>query len=247
MTFINHCNANRVSESHVAAVPAPDFTPTWHPFSHGEVVRAMDAAVDNIGVGVREREYSMNKKGTRVFSVWKLDVNGGGTGLTVGMRNSIDKSFGLGLCGGTDVFVCDNLAFSASYVAFKMHTAGLTIETLETFVQEAFATVIGSGRDMIAWQESLQDVWVPKQDYKALVFDMVDNGVFAGGQIQNYLTCLDEEKALRRGHVLDGTTSLYNMHGAATRLMRNWSLLRTSEATPKLAEVCDDYMMRRAA
>jgi hypothetical protein len=110
------------------------------------------------------------------------------------------------------------------------------------------AHVIDNGRALIDWQNSLQNVWVPQADYESLVYRMVKAGVFAGGQIDNYERCLEEEKALRRGHYLDGTTSLYNCHGAATRLMRSWNLLRVAEATPKLGQVCDDYIeMKRAA
>ena len=45
-----------------------------------------------------------------------------GVNLSVGIRNSIDKSFPIGFCCGERVFICDNLAFGASTVIAKKHT-----------------------------------------------------------------------------------------------------------------------------
>ena len=45
-----------------------------------------------------------------------------GVSLAVGIRNSTDKSFPLGFCGGSRVFVCDNLAFRADLLVKRKHT-----------------------------------------------------------------------------------------------------------------------------
>ena len=42
--------------------------------------------------------------------------------LAVGIRNSTDKSFPIGLVCGSRVFVCDNLAFSSEIVIARRHT-----------------------------------------------------------------------------------------------------------------------------
>ena len=42
--------------------------------------------------------------------------------LSVGVRNSIDKSFPIGFAAGSRVFVCDNLAFSAELLIKRRHT-----------------------------------------------------------------------------------------------------------------------------
>ena len=65
------------------------------------------------------------------------------------------------------------------------------------------------------------------------------------------MRCLDEERAeslkSAHGRRLDGTTSLYAVHGAATRLMRPWNMIRSAEATGKLNGICDNYLTARAA
>jgi hypothetical protein len=247
MSLSAHCDTTRVSEGTVMAIPSPPFTKTWHPMSHGAIVRSLSRSIKLLGVGVRGREFSVNKSGSRMFGTFHLDEGSRNTGFSVGFRNSTDKSMVLGFCAGTTVFVCDNMCFSGTYQAYRMHTGTLTDETLDAFVNDAVQKVVGDGQKMIEWQEGLANVYVPKDDYKVLAYDMIEEGVFASGQLGNYKRCLEEEKELRRGHALDCTTSLYNVHGAATRLMKGWNMLRTAEATPKLAQVCDDYLVRRAA
>src|SRR5205823_14100843 len=45
-----------------------------------------------------------------------------GVHLAVGVRNSLDKSFPLGFCAGSRVFVCDNLAFRSELLVNRKHT-----------------------------------------------------------------------------------------------------------------------------
>jgi hypothetical protein len=78
---------------------------------------------------------------------------------------------------------------------------------------------------------------------------MITKGAFSPDQLTKYVKCLDEEKAipLPGNGVLTGTTSLYAMHGAATRLMRGWNLLKVADSTKVLNSICDDYMIAKAA
>lgn len=240
--------ADFARETEVMAVPEPEFTSSWHPVSHRRVITALSRAVEDHGMGVESKNYSMNDAGTRMFGSWNLDVGNGQIGYVLGFRNAIDKSMKIGVCSGTNAFVCSNMMFSGDFIAFAMHTSGLTDDRLTELADEALRGAVDDMRRLHEWQKSLHEIYVPQADYKGLVYDMVTRNVFSGGQIKNYLTCLDEEKALRRGHSLDGVTNLYNIHGAATRLMRTWNLLRTSEATKNLNAVCDDYIeMKRVA
>ena len=62
-----------------------------------------------------------------------------GVTLAVGVRNSSDKSFPLGFCAGSRVFVCDNLAFRSELLVRRKHTR----HGNERF-REAIAQAVGS-------------------------------------------------------------------------------------------------------
>lgn len=48
----------------------------------------------------------------------------------LGIRNSHDKSFALGLVVGVNVLVCSNMAFGGETTIHRKHTSGIEIETL---------------------------------------------------------------------------------------------------------------------
>jgi hypothetical protein len=245
--LLAHCDTRRVDENAVLAVPSPDFTKSWRPVSHGQVIQTLEAACQYHGIAVRSREYSMSANGAKMFGVWELDITVDGTAFSLGVRNSIDKSFGIGITAGTKVFVCDNLCFSGDYIRFRKHTAGLDMDELTEIANEAVTGAVVKMERLYNWQDSLHNVFVPAPERKALVYDMVIGGVFSGGKIPAYLSALDDELAINHGRALDGAHNLYAMHGAATRLMRDWSLIKVAKATTALNAVCDQYLIDRAA
>ncbi len=60
-----------------------------------------------------------------MFGVWGIQNGSIGEsdyGLTIGIRNSHDKRFPVGMVVGSHVFVCDNLCFSGSIKLTAKHT-----------------------------------------------------------------------------------------------------------------------------
>lgn len=245
--LLAHTDTKRVPEEKVLAVPAGEYTKTFHPVAHSEVIGSLEKACDNYNVKILNREYSMNQKQTKMFGVWNLDIGNGGIGYSLGLRNAIDKTMAVGICSGTCVFVCDNLCFSGDFIAFRKHTSGLTIEELTMLADNALGDAIIEMEKMHDWHETLNEIWVPEQDRKGLVYDMIDRGVMNGGKFDKYHTALAEEMEIRRGRMLDGTHSLFNMHGAVTRMLRGDNLLSLSKRTGELNKLCDDYINYRQA
>ena len=237
-----------VTEAQVKAVPTPSPTETWHPVAHSDIITTMERAAAHHGIEVVDRTYSMSANGARMFGAWELDAGDGNIRYKAGFRHAHDMSIAVSMCAGLHIIVCSNMIFSGDFLAFGKHTSGMGDDRLIDMANATMGKIIPEMDKMLTWQQDLNKIYVPRDDYKGLVYDMVTKGVFSGGQIQNYLTALDEEKALVRGYALDGATSLYNVHGAATRLMRGWNLLRVADATRKLNGLCDDYIeMRQVA
>lgn len=237
----------RVTEAEVLSIEAPEWTETWHPVEHGLIVSSLDQACVGKGIEVKDRQYSVNESGSRMFGVWNLALGNGAMNYALGFRNSTDKTMVVGITAGTNVLVCDNLCFSGDFIAFRKHTSGLDREELFEIAIEAVGGAVTKMDAFYAWHKSLLDYFVPRDDLKRLVFDMIERDVFSGGQFRKFMGALDEERAVPQTGVLDGCTSLYAVHGAATRLMRDWNLLRVSDATKQLNGVCDDYLLESKA
>lgn len=95
----------------------------WHPTAHATVLEAVRETLTGAGYVIRSERYGLARHDARFF------------GLSVGVRNSTDKSFPLGFAAGSRVFVCDNLAFRAELMVRRKHTVN---------GMRAFGTAIGN-------------------------------------------------------------------------------------------------------
>jgi hypothetical protein len=113
-----------VSLDEVMCSKTPDKTETWVPIPHGQVVSLVKSNLEGLGQEIASEEYGLQRDGQRFFGVLKLKPISSIADYTmaVGIRNSHDKSFPAGALLGSDVFVCDNLAFSGEIKFSRKHT-----------------------------------------------------------------------------------------------------------------------------
>lgn len=118
-----HTGARRVELEELSTIEAPPPTDTWFPIKHSVVLERVQTTLDAAGFQIEKQQLALNQSNTRFFGTLDLraELHAGVT-LTVGVRNSIDKSFPFGLCAGSRCFVCDNLAFCSEIVVTRKHT-----------------------------------------------------------------------------------------------------------------------------
>lgn len=223
----------RFSRNEVMAIPAPEYTKTWHPVPHGEVIKSLDLVVKAKGVGVMSETYSVTNKGANMFGAWTLDIGVGGKQVQMGFRNSTDKSFAVGICAGTWVMVCSNMQFRGEFIEFRKHTSGLDIEVLNEVSLRAFDRVVTDGQALIEWQNQLNDYPITGDRFKCLTFDAMKEGIFGANHFNSFLSAYGEEMELSR------KASLYEFHGAATRMIRNINLFSINDRTRGLDNLMD--------
>jgi len=118
-----HVGAREISHGDLALIEAPPPTETWFPLKHADVLDTVCQTLDGAGFGVDSMQLSVARDNARFFGTLRLtnrinDI----ASIAVGIRNSVDKSFPIGFCVGTRVFVCDNLAFHSEIVIARKHT-----------------------------------------------------------------------------------------------------------------------------
>ncbi len=74
------------------------------------------------GHEIAEEAHAVTEDGSRYFGLLSLRSPYGNYTDTVGLRNSHDKSFPIGIAFGSCVFVCDNLAFIGDHIIKRKHT-----------------------------------------------------------------------------------------------------------------------------
>jgi hypothetical protein len=120
-----HKGGRLCSPDELKAVPTPPPEGRWHPVAHAAVLDTVATTLAGAGYAVKSQRLALARDGKRFFGTLDLTTPltpEGTVALAVGVRNSTDKSFPLGFCAGSRVFVCDNLAFNAELLVKRKHT-----------------------------------------------------------------------------------------------------------------------------
>lgn len=122
-TLILHRGAREVTLEELGDVPAPPATKTWYPVSHSRVLSTVVDTLDAGGFSVQKQRLGLSADNARFFGVLDLAAHvAEGVLLSVGIRNSVDKTFPLGFCAGSRVLTCDNGAFHSELLVTRKHT-----------------------------------------------------------------------------------------------------------------------------
>lgn len=120
-----HCGAREVNRSELATLTCPPPTKTWAPVGHGRVLETALATLKEAGFAIQKMRLGVSGDSGRFFGTLDLSTEltpDGTVTLAVGVRNSVDKTFPMGFCAGSRVFVCDNLAFRSDLMVRRKHS-----------------------------------------------------------------------------------------------------------------------------
>lgn len=142
MSLMLHRGAEEVSLNQLQQAFTPEATRTHVPIAHHSLVDHVRYALGMFGHDVAEEHHGITPDGMRYFGVLTLKSDYGDYTDTVGLRNSHDKRFPIGISMGARVFVCDNLSFMGEHVIRRKHTVnakrelpGLVMEIVEPLAQ----------------------------------------------------------------------------------------------------------------
>jgi DNA-directed RNA polymerase subunit RPC12/RpoP len=232
-TLVAHCGSTRVDEAVVRAVAQPAFTPSWHPFSHGQVLDAVGIAVQEAGFQVERTEYSL-RKDLAMFGVWQVNKKDAEIGCAVGIRNSVNRTLSVGLCAGERVFVCDNLVFSSEFVLFRKHTGLLNAAEMLLMAREAFGTVTGQWEKLRAWHEGLKSVDLTAKQAAFITVAAMRREIITPAQFAEW-----NELYFGNGNPTKYTPTLHGWHGATTELLNDRRLDRNVRRQAPLNQFID--------
>ena len=127
-----------VSRDEVALVETPTGTASWKPVPHIEVIDAVTEVIDAHRWNITDERFGLASDGRKLFGVMTINrTSCPDWTRCIGLRNSHDKSFAVGLTAGISVLVCSNLAFGGSTVIRRKHTSRIELaELVEMAVRE---------------------------------------------------------------------------------------------------------------
>ena len=122
MSLMLHCGAEEVEYDALPDFPIPEPTKSHVPIPHYDVANMVKYSLGYFDHEVVEEHHAVTADGARYFGLLSLRSADGDYTDTVGLRNSHDKKFPIGISIGSRVFVCDNLAFMGDHVIKRRHT-----------------------------------------------------------------------------------------------------------------------------
>jgi len=218
MTNATLIGNNKVTEAEIIAnVPEVPFTRTFRPVHHKQVINAVRTGINAIGLKIVNSEYVLaGKDGMKMFGILDLDSGNDQLCWSIGLRNSMDRSMSLGICAGTRVFVCENLAFDGEFVALRKHTKGLTLDELEFLAYRAIRALVERLTKFQAWHEGLKQYELSEADAKILLVELISQNVIPASWFSRFYN-------LYFGIPYDFT--LWKFHESATNLLKDANLL----------------------
>lgn len=124
-----HTGGEEVTLSQIASVFMPAATETHFPLAHDALISRVRESLNLANLGIVTESHALAKDGLRYFGLFQIAPIGSehdrDYGLVMGLRNSHDKTFPAGITVGSQVFVCDNLAFSGEIRLARKHTLNI--------------------------------------------------------------------------------------------------------------------------
>src|SRR5512137_1318660 len=129
MGLVVHAGGRVVTRDDLALVEVPPATDSYSPVPHERLADTLSTIGRDIlkGFALEKEQYALAREGKQMFGVLVFQNDSTELGLSIGFRNSYDKSMAIGIAIGASVFVCDNLALTVDVWASLEDTAISTL------------------------------------------------------------------------------------------------------------------------
>ena len=145
-----HCGGEPVTREALAAMESPEPKGKRHfPVRFDSLVGEVTRGLHETGAEITSEAFGVMRSGNQLFGLMTLSRPAEKFELAIGLRSSTDQSLPISLAVGGRVFVCDNLAFSASFALATKSTTNV-MERLPKLVSKAIEF-------LLPWQGSIEE------------------------------------------------------------------------------------------
>ena len=233
-----HHSGQILSYEDLKAVPTPLATATWTPIPHFELLDGIkrQLAMDHLVITREVLAISHGALGTpgdRFFGLLEIQSQDQNYSLTIGVRNGHDRSIVAGLCVGSQVFVCSNLAFSAEVVISRKHTRFIRRD-LPRLISDAMGR-LGDLRDHQSQRiEAYQNTALSDPQLNDLAIRSLDAGVLAASKLPHLLAEYREP-----AYEEFRPRTVWSAFCAYTETLKDYDLQTLPRRTQALHGLCD--------
>ena len=232
-----HAGGAKVKREALEQMATPAATRSWCPVPHSVYLHAVERALQRRNLRVVNEEHGV--RGEQYFGL--LTVQNGHNSKdyswVVGLRNSHNKTLPAGLVVGSQVFVCDNLAFSGEIQVTRKHTTHIMAE-LPGLIEGA---VLELTRKWVTKDERIaryRAFALPEAHAHNLIIHALENGAITAIKVPEVV-----REYHKPSHVEFASRTMWSLFNAFTQVLKGASPMILQERTIKLHNLFDSYRM----
>jgi hypothetical protein len=180
-SLVLHCGAFSATYEQLTQVAPPVATTSYEPLPHHEIVDALLETSADVGLTVKRTQFGLNPSGTRMFGVVDFEQSSNPDySWSVGFRNSHDKSLSAGVCAGSRIFVCDNLAFSGEFTCTKRH---IPRNGFLKYIQHSFSSLPDQLENLQKNLDRLKMEGMSEDEARLVIFGAAESGIISSSKV----------------------------------------------------------------
>jgi hypothetical protein len=127
MTLLLHKGAEPATIEQLAMIPLPQETRSYKPVAHHELANMLSSMAANLlpEFELVNTQFGLARDGAKMFGLHTFKNGDSALGLSIGFRNSYDRSLSVGIALGAQVFCCDNLCLHGELKILRKHTSNV--------------------------------------------------------------------------------------------------------------------------
>ena len=216
--------SNAVDESVLASIELPAETKTYVPVSHADFIHNVKDIASRMlpRYDMHTEKYGIARNGNQMFGTltyrkqWDISSSQD-MGLSIGIRNSYDKSMSLGICSGASVFVCENLMMSGEIVMMRMHK-GRILDELKGLIFNAIA----NSEDKFQTLYSDSQAFKTKECNNNMAFSTIGK-LYGEGILRERQLPVVKKEWLSPSHDAFSEKTLWRLYNACTESLKTTS------------------------
>lgn len=240
--LILHCGARSIDRAALQRIPCPAHTETWHPIPHIEMVNQVERSLKASNMTIANEAFGVTKDNAKMFGLLQIAraESPKDYAFVIGLRGALDKSLSRGLAVGSQVFVCDNLAFSSEIVMHRKQTKNIEAE-LPGMVDAAIGQLTVRWNSQAERIETYKKTEIGMKDADHLLAEMAGR-VFPW---QKFEDIRKEFKNPKHSEFIKNT--LWALFNSVTEYLKPGTTSQASglwtmpTRTGQLHKVCDDF------
>ena len=226
--MIHTPTGQRTGYDSVCRVPVPQSTDSYRPVSNHDLIGLIRSKIDTIlDMEIMSEQYGLGQKGQQLFGVITLrspTQDNKDNGLSIGFRNSYNKSLSVGIASGARVFVCDNLCFSgSSMVVMRKHTQNVW-DDLTGHIEDALFSSHSHYASLESQIEQMKQAELTHDDGYSIIGRAQGHGILLPRQAK--VAFKDWDKPRHKSFAAKNLWSLYNCFTEGLKLGQTGTVLR---------------------